>query len=71
MLILKILYLSGGLGLAAGTSESVGPSSRGDVGDSGVAAWSRYRRNLTSDPQALRKATASACDIFDMAVSFT
>ena len=51
--------LSGGLGLFIGASESVG-SSLGDIGDSGVAAWSRYRRRRTSLPHARRNATASA-----------
>lgn len=65
------VYLSGGLGRFIGVSESVGPSSFGDIGDSGVAAWSRYSRSLTSVPHARKNATASACDIFDIGVSFT
>lgn len=41
------------------------------MGDSGVAAWSRYRRRRTSAPHARRNATASAWDMFDIGVSFT
>lgn len=63
-------YLKGGLGLLTGPSESVGPS-LGDIGDSGVAAWSRYSRRRTSEPHARRNATASACDMLDIGVSFT
>lgn len=64
-------YLNGGLGLLIGPSESVGPSSFGDIGDRGVAAWSRYSRRRTSEPHERRNATASACDMFDIGVSFT
>lgn len=65
------MYLKGGLGRLSGGSESVGPSSLGETGESGVAAWSRYSRSRTSAPHARKNDTASVCDMLDIGVSFT
>lgn len=69
-IFLLATHLSGGLGLCIGASESVAPS-LGDMGERGVAAWSRYSRRRTSLPHERKNNTASACDMLDIGVSFT